>query len=369
LNVLVIASVLTSAACATEARAPASADSDANKPPVAVTLTAATTHTVSESIDVIGSLAPKFAADVKSEVTGIVTAVFVTEWAAVRTGQPLLRLDTSETEAVVDALKAAAAQAAVAETRARREHDRALELLRYGLITPQAADEARSALDAAAAAVGAARAQIRTAEARLAKFSIRAPMAGVVSLRRVNVGDRVENMGGGDPIFRIVDNRLLELTASVPSSRVTAVRVGQSIEFVTDAMPARQFGGRVSFINPAIDDASRSVRVVAAVPNDDGALRGGLFVRGRIHTSVRDGVIVVPRDALVNWNMAARSADVFVVEGGRAQKRPVEVGATTAAGVEIVKGIDVAEAVVTRGAFALHPGDRVVVAAPSGAAR
>jgi membrane fusion protein, multidrug efflux system len=364
LRAFLAGAALASAACATEARTPAAAQ-PASRPPIAVAVAPVITQTITESIDIVGSLSPKFTAEVKAEVTGIVTAVFVTEWTPVRVGQPLVRLDSSETEATIEALRAGAAQAAVAETRAKREHARGLELLRYGLITPQAADDARSALDAADASIAAARAQIRAAESRLAKFSIKAPMAGVVSLRRVNVGDRVENIGGGEPMFRIVDNRLLELTATVPASRAAAVRVGQSIDFATDGLPSRQFMGRVMFINPAVDDASRAVRVVAEVPNGDGALKGGFFVRGRIQTSVRDGVRLVARESLLNWNVAGGTADVFVVQGDCAHLRPVRVGAVTPAGVEIVDGLESGDAVVTRGAFALRPGDRVSVEQPS----
>ncbi len=117
-------------------------------------------------------------------------------------------------------------------------------------------------------------AQTRTAQARLAKSTIVAPISGVVAFRGVNVGDRVENMGSGEPLFRIVDNRLLDLTVSVPSSRLSDVKVGQAIEFTTDALPGRTFTGKVMFINPAIDAASRSAKVVVEVPNQDGAAEG-----------------------------------------------------------------------------------------------
>ena len=166
--------------CGTEARSiPETATA---RPPVAVDVVRVAPSDVTETVDVVGSLAPKFVADVKSEVTGVVTAVYVTEWVPVRKGTPLARLDTGETDAAIEALKAVAAQARVVETRARREHDRALELQRYGLITPQALDEARFALETATAGTAAALAQVRTAEARLAKSFIRAPMDGVVAL-------------------------------------------------------------------------------------------------------------------------------------------------------------------------------------------
>ena len=280
LNAGIVLAIFASAACGTEARTKPERESAAGgRPPVAVSVAPATASDMTETVDVVGSLAPKFFADVKSEVSGTVTAVYVTEWVPVRKGVPLARLDTTETEAGIEALKAIEAQARVSESRARREHERALQLEQYGLITPQALDDARSALEAAEAGCAAARAQIRTGDARLAKSFTNAPMDGIVAARRVSVGDRVENMGSGEAMFRIIDNRLLDLTMTVPASRLAAIRVGQRIEFSTDALPGRAFTGRVMFINPAIDEASRSVQIVASVPNRDGLLKGGLLDR------------------------------------------------------------------------------------------
>jgi membrane fusion protein (multidrug efflux system) len=115
------------------------------------------------------------------------------------------------------------------------------------------------------------------------------------------------------------------------------------------------------FINPAIDEASRSVKVIAAVPNGDGLLKGGLFVQGRIVVGRRQNVLRVPREALVNWNAAARTADVFVVWAGAAERRPVKTGSVGENGIEITAGLDRGDRVVVRGAFALRPGDRVTL--------
>jgi RND family efflux transporter MFP subunit len=298
-------------------------------------------------------------------VTGRVDAVYVNEWVPVGKGARLARLDTSETEAAIDAIKAAVAQAQVGETRARREYERAQQLRQYGLITPQAFDDTKSALEAAQAATTAAQAQVRTAEARLAKSFITCPIDGVVALRAVNVGDRVENMGGGDPMFRIVDNRVLDLTVSVPSSRLATVRVGQALEFSTDALPGRVFTGKVMFINPEIDGVDRSAKVIAEVLNRDGALKGGAFVKGRIVVASRTGVAQVPRDALVNWNEQAK-ADVFVVRDGKATKRSVTLGAANGVVVEVLSGLTAGEQVVTRGSFALREGDKVTIVTGEG---
>ena len=339
---------------------------EVGRPAVAVTVTPVVSADLQESVDVVGSLTPKFSVEIKSEISGIVTAVYVNEWVPVRRGSRLALLDSRETEAGIEALKAVEAQAKVGESRARREFDRAQQLKQFGLITPQAFDEAQSAVEAAEAAVSAARAQVKAVEARLAKAVINSPMDGVVALRTVNVGDRVENMGGNTPMFRIVDNRLLELTFAVPSSRIAAVRVGQAVEFSTDALPGRSFTGKVAFINPAIDEATRSAKVIAEVRNADGQLKGGAFAKGRIILASRPGVLQVPREALLNWDVEKQTADVFVIKGDQAERKPVKTGHTSDGTVEIASGLSAGESIVVRGGFALRPGDRVTATAGQG---
>ncbi|MGE3840151.1 MAG: efflux RND transporter periplasmic adaptor subunit [Vicinamibacterales bacterium] len=359
-SLLMLLATLGAAACADSSARDNATTPD--RPPVAVTVSPAVASELIETIDVIGSLSPKFFADVKSEVTGTVTAVHVTQWVPVERGAPLAQLDASEAEATVEALRAAEGQARTGEARARREYERAQQLQQYGLITPQALDDARTAVDAAEALTSAARAQVRAAEAHLSKAFIRSPMNGVVALRGVSVGDRVENMGGNGPMFRIVDNRLLELTVSIPSSRLALVRVGQTIDFESDASPGRTFTGTVMFINPSIEEDTRSAKVVAEVRNADGVLKGGAFVRGRLVLARRAGVLQLPREALLNWDPTEGRGDVFVVEGDRATAHHVVTGAANGRLVEIVSGIRAGDRVVTRGAFSLRTGDRVAAA-------
>jgi RND family efflux transporter MFP subunit len=365
LSCFFVAGALAGAGCSRPSESHPTAQ--AGRPPVAVTAVPVANGTLLESVDVVGTLLPKFSADVKSEVTSTVTDVYVTEWVPVRQGQRLARFDTSEIEASITALKAIEAQARVSESRARRELERAQQLQQFGLITPQAFDDAKSVVEAAEAATSAAAAQIKTAQARLAKSLLLAPMDGVVAFRGVNVGDRVENMGGNEPLFRIVDNRLLDLTVSVPSTRLADVKVGQTIEFSTDALPGRTFTGKVMFINPAIDQASRSAKVVAEVVNKDGALKGGSFAKGRVVVANRESVLQVPREALLNWDLEQRTADVFVVKGDQADKRAVKTGSSNGAAVEIQSGVEAGEHVVTRGGFAIRPGDRIAVTKGEGA--
>jgi len=366
---LIAGAALTAAACSSspaETAAPPGGK-ESGRPPVAVSVAPASRADFQESVEIVGTLAPKFSADVQSEITGTVRAVYVTEWVPVRKGDRLAQLDITEIEAGIAALKAVEAQARVAETRAKREYERAQQLQKYGLVTPQAFDDARSAVEAAEAATAASQAQTRTAEARLAKSTLVAPINGVVALRAVNVGDRVENMGGSGPLFRIVDNRLLDLTVSVPSSRLASVKIGQPIEFTTDSLPDRSFTGKVMFINPTIDAASRSAKVVVEVPNTDGQLKGGAFVKGRVVVASRPGILQVPREALLNWNLEQQTADVFVARGDKAEKRVVKTGQSNGVTVEVVSGLEAGDPVVVRGGFSLQPGDRLAVAKGEGA--
>ncbi len=333
-----------------------------SRPPVAVETAKAATTELEESVAVVGTLEARNEAEVKSEYSGTVAEVFVTQWVRVAKGTPLARLDTREAEAGMRAAKATWLQAEAGARSAARELDRTVKLREAGLATQQQLDESRSADEAARAAAEAAKAQLAMAETRLAKAVIRAPIDGVVALRNVNVGDYVENMGSPAPMFRVVDNRVLELTASVPSARMEALSVGQPFTFTSDALPDRALHGKVSFINPAADETSRTVKVKTEVANAGETLKAGLFVKGRIVTGRRPGVLVVPRAALVSWDTVARTAGVFVVEGGVAKRVPVETGAAPGDVVEVVKGLAPGQEVVTRGGFNLRDGDRVLLA-------
>jgi len=347
----------------------------AGKPAVSVDAANAATGDVTEGIEVIGTLSPKYQAEIKPEYGGVVAQVYVNDWAKVRKGDPLLKVDTREGEvlllkakAALEMAKAGQLEAEAAVARADREYDRAVKLQESGLLTRQGMDDARTQKEAAAARIAAARAQVAIAgedvahaTTRLSKAVIRSPFDGTVAERLVNAGDLVGEMQ--KVVFRLVDNRLLELTVSVPSTEMAALRVGQPVRFSTDAFPGREFDGTVAHINPLVSPGDRSVRVIAEVRNVPEVLKGGLFVKGRIATGGRKGVVQVPRTALLSWNVAARKGEVFVVDNNVARRRGVTTGAVQGDRVEIPSGLRPGETVVTRGAFLLSDGDAVKVAA------
>ena len=372
MTLLLLGGILTLAGCSGKKEA---GPQTVAKPAVAVDTAPATAGELVEGIEVTGSLEPKFSADVKTQIPGLVKQVFVTEWVRVRKGQPLARIDVAETEALakraeagVATARANLAQAQVTLSRAEREEARTLKLKESGLATQQAVDEAHTETAAAKARIAAATAQIAAAEeevrqarARLNKGLVTAPLDGVVALRAVNVGDLASDAAAGAPIFRIVDNRLLNLTVTLPSADAARVRVGQPLEFTVDSLPGKTFNGRVMFINPELSSADRSLKVIAEVRNDGDLLKGGLFAKGRIVTSKRSGVLQVPRSALSNWDTARKSAVVFIAMSSVARQRPVTTGSVAGDLVEVASGLKPGERYVTRGGFTLKDGDKIAV--------
>ena len=347
------------------------------KPAVAVETAIATPASLRATIPVTGTLTARRTAEVKTELAGLVRDVYVTEWAAVRQGQPLARIQASESETAVKrgeagiaSAKAALLQAKVEADRTRREGERMTQLKSAGLATQQQLDDAGSAVAAAVARVAAARAQLQVSEEdvaqlrlRLQKSVILAPINGVVALRAVNVGDLAGADSGGNVIFRIVDNRILDLTVTVPARELAQIQVGQILEFSSDGRP-ETFRGIIKYLNPSINPADRSLQVMAEIDNSDGRLRDGLFVKGEILTGQREKVLLVPRTVLSGLDLAKRTAALFVVVGDQAERRTVEIGALSGEAVEIVTGLQAGERYVSRGAFNLRDGDKVSSGSP-----
>jgi len=180
------------------------------------------------------------------------------------------------------------------------------------------------------------------------------------------VGELASDAAAAKPIFRIVDNRLLNLTVTVSSADSARVKVGQLLEFTVDSLPGKTFTGKVMYINPELSSADRSLKVIAEVKNGQELLKGGLFAKGRIVTGRQNGVLQLPRQALSEWDTATGKAAVYVVEGDVAHLRKVQTGMVAGELVQIADGLKPGEMYVARGAFNLKDGDCVLCAQNSG---
>ncbi|PKN19314.1 MAG: efflux RND transporter periplasmic adaptor subunit [Deltaproteobacteria bacterium HGW-Deltaproteobacteria-6] len=351
------------------------------RPAVAVEALQAAAGRWTEGIRVTGNLTPKYEVAVKSEIMGAVSQVYVNEWTRVGKGTPLARIDDREQESVLRKAEAAAAaaraselQARVTDNRARREMERMQKLKEAGLATRQQVEDSETEAEASVSRVEAAKAQtraagedLRQAKIRFTKCLITSPIDGVVSLRKVSPGDLVGETGTDKTLFHVVDNRILNLTASVPSTEMAGLRTGQQIHFTTDAFPGRTFTGKIKFINPSVSESDRSVKIIAEVKNEPQVLKGGLFVKGYIITSIRENVLQVQHSALIGRKDApGGKLGILVVEGETARLRPVTVGGRSGDAVEIQSGLKAGEWYIVRGGFNVKDNDRLAVTRRTG---
>ena len=303
-----------------------SADADKkNAPPVTLEFTAGDIATVHlqplvRTSSISGTLTPFHQALVKANVPGEVRKVLVREGMAVKQGDVLAELDTTDLRTRLDAAQADQAERRAKLAIAERSRDTNQALLQKNYISQNAYDQSLSTFEASAAAVRWSNAQVQMAQKALDDATVRAPISGTVSKRMVNGGERVQPDA---PIATIVDLARLELEAAVPASDIARIALGQSVRFRVDGFGERQFDGKVERINPVADAASRAIRLFVAVPNATGLLKGGMFAQGHITLTQSKPLLVVPVSAPFE---EAGQNYVFVVESGQLAKQAVSLG-------------------------------------------
>jgi membrane fusion protein (multidrug efflux system) len=267
-----------------------------------------------------GSLAPLAQATVKSKVSGVVLATTVREGMNVAAGQVIARLDDADARARVAQQAALLKEAGARLAMANKNEANSQALLKQNYISQNSFDTTRNSVELAQAAVDAARAQLDLARIALNDTVIRAPLAGVVSKRFVQAG---EKLSPDSPVMAIVDLQHLTLDAQVPASDIPRVQVGQDVRFKVDGFDGRAFSGKVARINPATEPGSRSMLVYISVDNTGQLLRAGMFAKGEITTQKSNPRPIVPLAAL--RKDGARDV-VYRVEGGKVVAQPVELG-------------------------------------------
>ena len=299
-----------------------------------------------QTIAAVGSLRSDESVTLRPEVAGRIASINFTEGQRVTKGATLVRLDPAVNEAEVQ-------QARANLQLAQSKYDRAVDLAKRNFISSQAKDEAENNLRVAQAAV-------QLAEAKLAKMDLRAPFSGIIGLRVVSVGDYVKE--GADMVnLEAIDP--LKVDFRVPEIYLGDVQVGQALNVSLDALPNRQFEGKVLAVNPLVDSAGRSIVIRAVVRNADTQLRPGMFARVALITREAKNALVIPEQAVVPQG---EDQFVFKVVDGKAQRVKVEVGLRRDSKVEVVKGLQADDVVVTAGQLKLRDGVRVAVVAPPG---
>ncbi|NQD36687.1 efflux RND transporter periplasmic adaptor subunit [Permianibacter sp. IMCC34836] len=320
--------------------------------------------------------------EIRARVGGIIEQRVYEEGSVVKAGQVLFQLDAKPFEAAFAAADAEAARAKAQFAQAERELNRLKPLAAENATSRKELDDAQSAHDLAEAALKAAEAHLREARIQLGYTKVTAPISGVTGLAQkfegalVNAGtDMLTTLTQTDPMdvyFSVSENEWLarqqELangSLQAPTETALSVQVKLADGRVLDRV------GKVNFNDARIDTETGTVAMRARLPNSDGVLKSGQFVRVVVNGAVRPDAIVVPQKAVLE---GPNGKFVYVIgkgEGGAAvaEFRPVEVGEWTGAGEQrawvIRKGLHDGDQVILDNLIKIRPGAPVQIAAPA----
>jgi membrane fusion protein (multidrug efflux system) len=298
-----------------------------------------------------GSVTAVQGVELRAELAGTVREIAFESGGTAAKGQVLVRLDTSTEEAQ---LRAAEAQAELARLNLERAHG----LHAQGVISQSDMDAAESASHQTAGQADAIRATI-------AKKTIRAPFAGRLGIRSVNLGQFVHD---GDPIVSLHSLDPVYVDFNVTEQQLAQVQRAMAVRVTTDATPGHVFSGKVTALNPEVDASTRNIKVQATVANASGELRPGMFARVQLVLPEAQPLLVIPSTAVLH---APYGDSVFVVgdikdeKSGKTVKQvqmtTVRIGETRGDFVAVTTGLKEGQTVATSGVFKLRNGSPVVV--------
>ncbi|MDP3457767.1 MAG: efflux RND transporter periplasmic adaptor subunit [Hyphomonas sp.] len=313
-------------------------------PPASVFAEPVRTQTFANRVEAIGTLEANERADLTLSASDRVTAVYFEDGERVKAGKTLISLAQREQSALVEGAEAELAQANQ-------------ELARLEPLTAQGA-VSKAELDVARRNANSAAAQLRAVQSRQRDRVLVAPFDGVLGFRQVSVGSFVRP---GDVVATLIDDSVMRLDFAIPSTFMASLKPGLEIEASSGDLPGRTFKGTVASINNSVDPVTRSVRVRAMIPNEDGALKAGMFVAVTLLAEPREA-LSVPEGAL---QPSGPETFIWTVSDGAqgpvANRVKIEVGLRQQGRVEVLAGLEPGQRVVTEGALRLREGAPIKV--------
>ncbi len=281
---------------------------------------------------------------VSSQESGVIERVIVDKGSRVRAGQPIVRIDDEILAAQVDESRASAALA-----RERFERQRQLweeEGIGSEIAFLQTKYEAQSA-----------DARLAFLEARLARHTIKSPIAGVLDDRYVDVGEIV---APGVPVARVLTIGRLKVTGGVPERFGPYVVEGGSAVLDFDVLPGQSIEGAITYVGAAVDPQNRTFPIEVLLDNPEGRLKPQMVANVRVATETLREVIVVPQDVVLRTE---DGYEVFVVaegpDGTLAESRAVGLGPSFENEVVVTAGLAEGDRLIVTGHQMVDAGDRV----------
>ncbi|HEV8319754.1 MAG TPA: efflux RND transporter periplasmic adaptor subunit [Vicinamibacterales bacterium] len=319
-------------------------------PPEAVTTIVAQKETWPASLSAIGTIAPVQGVTVSADLPGTVDRVAFDSGAAVVEGDVLVELDTRQEQA----------QLAAAEA------ERDLARLNFARMEGLVADGAiaRAEYDRASAEQKQTEARVGEIRATIARKTIRAPFAGILGIRQVNLG---QYLSPGNPVAALQSLHPIYVNFSVPQQETPNMRLGRTVRVTLGDAAGGEFVGRITAVDSIVNEATRNVQVQATLPNREGSLRPGMFVQAEVVLAANRSMTTVPVSSI---SYAPYGDSVFVVSDlkdadGRTyrgvRQQFVKLGGSRGDQVAVVSGVKPGDEVVTSGVFKLRNGAAVFV--------
>jgi membrane fusion protein (multidrug efflux system) len=316
------------------------------EPPESVSSVVVREEKWQDTLTAIGSVMAVQGVTVSPEIPGIIREISFESGAVVSQGDLLVRLDTSLEEAQLRALKA---QEELAQLNLNRERT----LHSQNMVSQAELDAAESTLKQTQGNADAIRATIE-------KKTIRAPFAGRLGIRLVNLGQYIDT---GKPIVSLQSLTPIYADFSLPQQELARLKTGMRVRVTTDTYPDRQFEGTLTAINPDLDQSTRSVGLQATFTNSDQLLRPGMFARVEVLLPEEQPVVVIPATSVLS---APYGDSVYVIEpkpgkdnaksGLAVRQQFIRTGRTRGDFVSVGSGLKVGERIVSAGIFKLRNG-------------
>jgi membrane fusion protein (multidrug efflux system) len=309
-------------------------------PPMPVETATVSQGPVMDRFETVGTVDAGEAITVVSEIDGTVVSLPFREGDPIEKGGLIAQIDDSQLKAEVQRTEALRDQS-------RSRYDRVKSVVDQGAGAPQD-------LDDAAAALKVADANLALAGARLAKTRIVAPFAGTLGARRVSPGAFLR---GGQPITDLAQLAELRVNFPAPERYLAQLKRGAEVSVSTTAYPGYQLKGRIDVVDPVLDEATRSARVMARLRNPGGKFRPGMSANVSAVLSQRANAITIPDEAVF---AEGDQSFVYVVKADSTVTRSaLTLGTRLAGAVEVTKGLLPGMRVVRAGHQKLFEGAKV----------
>ncbi len=308
---------------------------------------------------VTGSVQPERKADLRAEVSAIVLQVLKENGEVVKRGDVLLRLDDTSIRDSLGSAEQAVTSAAQALDQSNRQLERLKTLRASGMTSAAAFDDAEVRRNTAQSEVSAARARAVQARQQLSRTTIRAPFDGVVSDRKVSNGDTAAI---GKELLKVIDPTSMRFEGRVSADTISAVKLGQKVNFRINGYGDQQFAGIVRRIDPAANAVTRQVEVLVGFANATQPKVSGLYAEGRIDADT-SAALMLPEGALVR---AGDQAYAWQVKGNKLVKADLGLGLRDArTGNYVVRtGLAAGDQVMRNPNSAMKDGQAIELAAP-----